>query len=172
MDISSENTSFNYLRSSPDFLNKVLNGISSCVLLLDQEMRLQAFNDALGTIFSNSPSEHLLYKKCGNAIGCAAAVENEAECGSMEQCGHCQLRKAAIMTYSRGVEYYKNRIQRDFFTIHGERVPKFLQFSTRKISFNGDNYVMMIIDDLTELVSKDEFIKEQQSLIQKLEAGS
>ena len=165
MDISSENTSFNYLRSSPDFLNQVINNISSCVLLLDQDMKLQAFNDAMSTIFSNTPNEYLLYQKCGNAIGCAVAVENEAECGQTEQCCSCLLRKAAIMTYAEGVIYHKNRIRREFFTKDGKKVMKHLQYSTRRISFNQDNYVMVIIDDLTDLVEKDELIKQQESLI-------
>jgi len=172
MEISSENTSFSYLRSSPDFLNKVLNSISSCVLLLDKEMRLQAFNDAFRTIFSSSARDHLLYQKCGNAIGCATAVENSAECGTMDDCCNCQLRKSAIMTYSEGVEYYKNRIQREFFQKNGKKVLKYLQFSTRRISFNQDTYVMLILDDLTDLILKEEFIREQKQMIQKLRRES
>lgn len=171
MDISSENTSFSYLRGSPDFLNKVLNSISSAVMLLDRDMRLQAFNDALPAIFSNAPGEHLLYQKCGNAIGCAAAVESEKECGETEKCRSCELRKAAIMTYCEGVEYYKNRIHRDFFLRNGKKVRKILQFSTRLVRFNQDPYVLLILDDLTDLILKEDLIREQQLLIRELQAG-
>lgn len=168
MEISSENTSFSYLRSSPDFLNKVINSISSAVMLLDKEMRLQAFNDSLRTIFSNAPGEHLLYQKCGNAIGCAATVESQNECGETDQCGNCELRKAAILTYCEGVEYYKNRVQRQFYLKNGKKVLKYLQFSTRRVTFNQDPYVLMIIDDLTDLLLKDDLIQEQHALIQRL----
>ncbi|MCF8352438.1 MAG: hypothetical protein K9H15_14825 [Bacteroidales bacterium] len=53
--ISSENTSFAYLKSSSHFLNIVMNNINSCVLLLDNQMRLQAFNDSMKTIFRTIP---------------------------------------------------------------------------------------------------------------------
>ena len=49
-DISLTNTSFNYLSNSSEFLNIVLSNISSCVLLLNEHMELQAYNDALKTI--------------------------------------------------------------------------------------------------------------------------
>ncbi len=169
MEISSENTSFSYLRGSPDFLNEVLNSISSCVMILDRDMKLQAFNDAMRTIFSSAPEEHLLYLKCGNAIGCSVAVENQQDCGTTEHCSICQLRKSAIMTYSDGVEYYKNRIEREFFLKNGKKVLKHLQYSTRRISFNQDKYVLLIIDDLTELVTKEDLIQKQNDLLKKFQ---
>ena len=168
MDISSENTSFNYLRGSPDFLNKVLNSISSAVLLLDKDMRLQAFNDALRTMFSSAPEEYLLYQKCGNAIGCANPIEQQQECGEADQCCNCELRKAAILTYCEGVEFYKNRLQREFLRRDGTKVRKYLQFSTRRVRFNQDPYVLLIIEDLTDLILKEDLIREQQHLIEQL----
>ncbi len=74
---SSENISFDFLKESGEFMDLVLNNITSCVLLLDKKMQLQAFNNALKTIFSNKPNEDLLYVKCGNAIGCAYTVEEQ-----------------------------------------------------------------------------------------------
>ena len=73
--VTSTNISFDYLKNSSDFLNIVLNNICSCVLLLNKDMELQAFNDPLKTVFSNKPDEYLLYIKCGEALGCAYTVE-------------------------------------------------------------------------------------------------
>ena len=89
-----------------------------------------------------------------------------------QECCHCVLRKSAIMTYSEGVEYYKNRVQREFFMKNGKKVMKYFQFSTRRITFNQDLYVLLIIEDLTELVGKDEHIRQQQELIRKLKSES
>jgi len=42
LHVSSENTTFRFLRGSPDFLTALLDHMSECVLLLDQEMRFQS----------------------------------------------------------------------------------------------------------------------------------
>jgi nitrogen fixation/metabolism regulation signal transduction histidine kinase len=167
-DISSENTSFNYLRGSADFLNAVLNNISSCVMLLDKDMKLQAFNNAIKTIFSNKPNEHLLYKRCGEAIGCAATVEEEKDCGETSKCSSCVLRKCAIMTYADNVAYYKNRLAREFYRTDSSKELRHLQFSSRCVRYDQDRYVMIIVDDLTSIVNQEKLIQKQKSLLDKL----
>lgn len=167
-DISSENTSFNYLRGSADFLDAVLNNISSCILLLDRDMKLQAFNNSIKTIFSNRPNEHLLYRRCGEAIGCAATVEEEKDCGKTTKCCTCVLRKCAIMTYAENISYYKNRLSREFYRTDSRKEMRHLQFSTRCIRYAQDRYVMMIVDDLTSVVNQEDLIREQKALLDKL----
>lgn len=171
-DISSENTSFNYLRGSADFLDAVLNNISSCILLLDKDMKLHAFNNAIKTLFSNKPNEHLLYTRCGEAIGCAATVEEKKDCGTTTKCGTCMLRKCAIMTYADDVAYYKNRLSREFYRTDSEKELRHLQFSTRCIRYDQDRYVIMIVDDLTTVINQEELIHKQKSLLDKLRKDS
>ncbi len=69
------NISFDILGGSSKFLNLVLDNITCCILLLNDKMELQAYNDSLKTIFSNKKDEHILYQRCGEAIGCAYQVE-------------------------------------------------------------------------------------------------
>jgi nitrogen fixation/metabolism regulation signal transduction histidine kinase len=166
--VSSENTTFSYLRGSADFLNLVLNNISSCVLLLDREMRLQAFNNALKTLFSSRKDEHLLFQRCGEALGCAATVEEMKECGKTSQCCTCELRKCGIMTYAEGVEFHKVRITKDFFRNDNTKSTRHLQFSTRSITFNQDRYVIVIVEDITALIQQRETIYQQQKLIDRM----
>jgi sigma-B regulation protein RsbU (phosphoserine phosphatase) len=166
--LSSENTTFDYLKSSSDFLNIVMNNISSCVLLLNKNMELQAFNDAMKTIFSNRPDEYLLYKKCGNAIGCAYAVEEAAECGKTSRCFNCELRKYAMISYSEKIPMFKNKISREFFTRDDLKVLKHLQFSTRPFEFERGNYIILIIEDITDLVNKELLIEIQEEKLNKL----
>jgi len=40
-------------------------------------MELQAFNEPMMSIFSNKSDEDLLYRKCGEAIGCTYQIEEE-----------------------------------------------------------------------------------------------
>ncbi|WP_321997841.1 hypothetical protein [Draconibacterium orientale] len=93
------NHSFDMLAESGEFMNLVLHNITSCVLLLDKDMRLQAFNNALKTIFSNKTDEDLLYMLCGEAIGCAYQIEEAKDCGKTSKCCTCELRLAAFDSY-------------------------------------------------------------------------
>ncbi|PLX22348.1 MAG: hypothetical protein C0599_06555, partial [Salinivirgaceae bacterium] len=98
-NVTNTNMSFSFLKNSNSFLNLVLDNINSCVLLMDGEMKLRAFNEPMKSIFSNKKDEDLIYRKCGEAIGCAHHIEEEKECGTTSQCANCDLRLAAIESY-------------------------------------------------------------------------
>jgi len=150
-DLTMTNESFNFLSSSSDFLNVILNNINSCVLLLDQEVKLRAYNDALKTIFSNRKDENLLYIRCGEAIGCAYQIEEKKDCGKTSRCCSCELRKSALTSYINNEAIFKDYIVKPFFTNDNKKVDKHLQFSTRLFSFNEEKYIIMIIEDITKL---------------------
>ncbi len=162
------NTSFDFIKGSNEFLNIVLNDIPSCILLLDNEMMLYAYNDALKTIFSNKEDEHILYKKCGNVIGCAYAVEEEKECGTTTMCQFCSLRESALMSYTENVNIYKQRLDRDFYKTDSQKVMKHLQFSSRVFPYKDERYIILIINDITNLVNTRNMAKAQQDSIDDL----
>ena len=149
-EVSLNNTPFGYLSNSPDFLNLILNNISSCVLLLDNNMELQAYNDVMKTIFSNRENEDLLYVRCGEAIGCAYTIEEATECGNTTHCCHCELREAALESYVHNKPVFKDKIFRPFFDKNQNRVDKYLQFSTRLFRFEKEKYIILIIDDISK----------------------
>ena len=147
------NESFNFLKGSDEFLNIILDNINSCILLLDNEMKLQAFNNPLKTIFSNKKDEDLLYKKCGNAIGCAYQIEAQKDCGDTQFCCNCELRMAAFNSYFYNEAIYKQQTIKPFFTYDNIKVNKHLQFSTRLFKFNSDKYIIMVIEDISKFQS-------------------
>ncbi|MDX8338535.1 hypothetical protein SLH46_05035 [Draconibacterium sp. IB214405] len=152
---SMANHSFEMLAQSGEFMNFVLNNITSCVLLLDKDMKLQAFNDALKTIFSNKADEDLMYMRCGEAIGCAYQIEEAKDCGTTSKCCTCELRLAAFDSYINDTVVYKENITRPFFNNLGERVMKDLQFSTRNFYFRKEKYIILIINDVSGQVQSD-----------------
>lgn len=154
-NLTSTNVSFSYLRNSSDFLNVVLNNINSCILLLDKQVRLVAFNDALKTIFSNKKDEDLLYKKCGEAIGCAYQIEEQKECGETSKCCDCELRIAALTSYMNNEIIYKNHISKPFLDYNNQIVYKHLQFSTRLFLHEKEKYVIMLIEDVTNFIETE-----------------
>jgi len=162
LNLTSANVSFNYLSNSKDFLNIILNNITNAVLLLNRNMELQAFNDIMKTIFSNKENEYLLYKRCGEALGCAFHVEEMKDCGETSHCCFCILRESAILSYVEKKAIYKQNVSREFYKTTGEKELKHLLFSTRPFYFEDDYYIIMIIEDISALIQKDQEIKKLQ----------
>jgi len=148
-DIAITNESFNFLRGSSEFLNLVLNNITCCVMLLDKDIRLRAFNDVLKTIFSNKKDENLLYRRCGEAIGCAYQIEEQKDCGDTSRCMECELRLSALQSYVSNEVVFRDKVQKPFFDYAGNKVMKHLQFSTRLFQFNREKYILLIIEDVS-----------------------
>jgi sigma-B regulation protein RsbU (phosphoserine phosphatase) len=114
-------------------------------------MMLYAFNDPLKNIFSNRPEEHLLYKRCGEAIGCAFSVEEMKECGKTSKCTTCELRESALLAYVNRKNVYKGKLAREFYKTDSTKALKYLQFSTRAFYYNQEYYLILIINDITPL---------------------
>jgi hypothetical protein len=148
--LASTNVSFDQLKGSSDFLYLLLNNISSCVLLLNNKMELQAFNDVLKTVFSNKEDEDLLYQRCGEALGCAHHIEEHKECGSTSHCCDCELRVSALTSYIEDKVIFKEHFTRPFYNLDNHKIEKHLQFSTRLFHHKRDKYIVLIVEDITK----------------------
>lgn len=154
-ELTMQNNSFDFLRSSNEFLNILLNNINSCILLLNKDTRLTAFNDNLKTIFSNKPDEELIYQRCGEAIGCAYQIEERKDCGKTSVCDDCELRNAALNSYNKNENIYKQKIVRPFYNTQNQKVMKHLQFSTHLFHYYKDKYVVMLIEDVSQFFAEE-----------------
>lgn len=147
------NITFEELSASSNFLNLIVNNVASCILLLDKEMHLHAYNDAIKTMFTNKDDDQLQMQKCGDAIGCAYTIDEITECGTTTHCNKCELRLAAIKSYTDKTPVYQEKISREFYNNNNQKILKHLRFSTRSFYHNKDYYIIMIIDDITEFIN-------------------
>jgi len=157
-DLSMSNDTFSFLKDSNEFLNIMLNNINSCVMLLNKDLKLAAFNDVLKTIFSNKKDEDLFYKRCGESIGCAFQIEEQKECGQTSKCNECELRLSALSSYNTNESIYKNNISRPFFDSSNNKIIKHLQFSTHLFHFHKEKYVVLIVEDVSRFFDFEERI--------------
>jgi hypothetical protein len=152
-DITHTNERFSVLSESSEFLNLILNNINSCIMLLDKDLKLRAYNDPLLSIFSNKKNENLMYRKCGEVIGCAYQIEEEKLCGNTSMCRTCELRISALNSYASNEAIFNEKITKPFFNFDGVKVEKHLQYSTRLFPYQKEKYIIMILEDITELVT-------------------
>jgi len=152
-DIASSNISFDFLYKSKDFLNIILNNVSCSILLLNKDLELKAFNDPIKNMFINKPDEDLLYVRCGEAIGCAYTIEEMKKCGETSYCRKCELRINALQSYIERKPIYREKLSREFYKVDGNKDLKHLQFSVLPFYFLNDYYIIILVEDITELVS-------------------
>jgi len=146
--IAATNVTFNFLKGSSEFLNLVLDNINSCVLLLNNKMELVAFNDAINTLFPKTKKSDIRFVRCGEAIGCAFQIEEQKDCGNTSRCKDCELRVSAISSYVENTVTHFKQIERPFYNDKNEKINIKLQYSTRLFKFEGEKYVMMVIESL------------------------
>lgn len=145
-------THFSDLRESNEFLNLLFNHMNSAVLIADENLRIHHFNDTFLTLFSKS-KENVLVKKFGGASGCVFSVRENKACGETSHCERCVIRRAALQTMVEKVPVDKMRMERTFY-IDGEPTTKYLDISTRHISFQGRKMILVILYDVTEIETK------------------
>ena len=159
------------LKESNEFLNTVFENINSALFIVDGELRIQQFNTVLSRLFRKS-REEILGEMCGNALGCAFAVEENSPCGSTSQCGHCAIRHAILDALPQRAVMHRGRIAREFY-IDGARVLKYLEFSTKVIQFEDRDMILVIVDDRTESeLQKRALIEKQQRIDEDLKAAA
>ncbi len=158
------------LKESNAFLNVLLDNINSAVLILDPDYRIRQFNTALKSVFGKSSGE-VAGKLGGEALGCAFSVNEKTSCGLTSKCGACKLRNSAIETLRTKQAGRRKKMAREFI-IRGMPVLKFLEFSTRFIEFGGQEFALLIIDDITaEENRKIELMRKRRQLDSDLKAA-
>src|SRR4030042_88681 len=105
---------FRDLRESNDFLNALINNITSAIFLVDRDIKIRNFNDPFQALFQKD-EDQILGERCGNVIGCAFAVDQSKDCGGTTNCNECELRKSILKSFLEKVPTYREKIERDFY---------------------------------------------------------
>lgn len=159
------------LKDSTNLLNLVLDNIDSAVFLTNEEVKLQDFNETLEKLFSKGEQD-LLNKRCGNAIGCVFAVEEDALCGEASHCPNCELRRSILKALHQNEATRRAVLQRVFY-IGDAPIQKFFHFSVRRLQCGDETLVMIVLEDLTELEGqRASLLEKQQRLEEDLRAAA
>lgn len=152
------------LKDSNEFLNTLLNNITSAIFIANKDMRIQSFNDSFRSLFYKD-EDLIIGELCGNAIGCIYTVVENANCGSTSNCTNCDLRSSLLASFLEKVPTHRSILTREFL-IKNQLIQKHFQYSTRNITFKFEEMVLVIVDDITEIQEQKKVLDEKN---QKLE---
>lgn len=161
----------NDLKESNEFLNSLIDNINSAVFIVDKTMKIEQFNRSLQAVF-NKPEEGLSGVLCGNALGCTFAVNEHNSCGKTSHCTQCQLRNSVLRAFIEKVPTQRQKLVREFY-IKDEPVLKYFEFSTKYIVFDGQEMILVIVDDITESeTQKLQLLEKQKRLDEDLKVAA
>jgi signal transduction histidine kinase len=156
------NGNLNELQESSDFLNILLDNISSAIFIVDPDLRVQNYNHAFYEIFRTE--DIVLGQLTGNAFGCQYTKNDTHECGTTWHCNICDLRNSLLNCFMGKVQADKGSLNREFF-IDGQSVRKYFMYTTKLISFQGKKKALVIVDDITELEQQRISLEAQNSTL-------
>lgn len=156
--------SIDSLKDSNEFLNTLLDNITSAIFVTDKDIRIQSFNDSFRSLFYRD-EDIVIGELCGNAIGCIYTVREKANCGSTSNCNSCNLRSSLLNAFLEKIPTHRSILTREFL-IKDRVILKYFQFSTRNITFKHEEMVLVIVDDITEFQEQKRVLDEKN---QKLE---
>lgn len=164
-------TDWDDLKESNEFLKLLLENINSAVLIADEHLQIHQFNRVFLQLFDQA-GNRTAEKSFGRISGCVHAVQENKACGETSQCRFCLLRRSLVKTFLEKTPCDKLWLERVFY-INGRPVEKYLEFSTRHITFRGRKMILVIIYDVTDLEKqKIELEKKQHQLDLDLQAAA
>jgi sigma-B regulation protein RsbU (phosphoserine phosphatase) len=153
------------LRESNEFLNLLLDNINSAILIADENLQIHHFNNSFLNLFDHA-ADSFFGKGFGEATGCVNAVIENKPCGETSRCAHCLLRKSLIQTLVENAPVDRRHLERTFY-LDGKPVQKHLEFSTRRIGFQGRDMFLIIIYDITDIEQQKIELQIKQNLIEQ-----
>lgn len=155
------------LKESNEFLNILFNNITSALFILDKNARVESINESFSILFQKR-EEKILGDLCGNALGCKFAVEENAQCGEASHCKNCKLRRDILANMSQNVPTNNRKLTRDFYADENTKDTKHFLYSTRHIQYDAKEYILVIVDDHTELEKQKAKLEEQNESLKSL----
>jgi len=136
--------------------------MEAAVFLVDKEARVKNVNKSFSKLFQKS-EEEIYNELCGNAIGCIFPIREETDCGKTYNCDKCTLRKAIMKCFKEKGEVQRRILKREFY-IGGKLSLKYFYIIANYFEYEENEFVLIIINDITEIESARERLKELNNI--------
>ncbi len=154
------------LKLSNKFLNILLQNIDTAVFIADENLRIHQFNDSFLRLFGQlGPSgPNLVDATFGAASGCINTFNEKKPCGETSACRFCLIKQSLLQTLTSQEPMEKQFFDR-IFHIDGLPVQKYLEFTSRPVTFQDQKMVLVFVYDVTRIeISKIELEKKQKQI--------
>jgi nitrogen fixation/metabolism regulation signal transduction histidine kinase len=130
-------------------IRAVLDAIPSPLFIVDNDVRIHAFNEAASPLLGKKPAVKFLTRG-GEALGCIHSTESPEGCGRSEACKNCVVRNSVRLSFdNRKVVRKASKM-----TLVGEagNSDVHMLVTTAPFDHGNQSYVLLILEDISELV--------------------
>lgn len=134
----------------PGFHKAILDAVPDPVFVFDHDVRIVACNAAALTLLGDNPSG-VFHRRGGDALHCIHSTETAKGCGGAPACKDCVIRNSVAQAYE-GAETSR-RVQKMRLVRGAEPLEVHVLVTTAPIDFDGRRLALLVLEDVTELVS-------------------
>ena len=131
------------------FFSAVLNAMPSPVFVVDDDVRIIAANLAARPLIGEDASIVYLHRS-GEALHCIHSADAAGGCGKGAHCQSCVIRRSVAESF--GNKKTLRRAAKMILQQKGKSREVFLLITTAPLKFEGNQYVILTLEDINELV--------------------
>jgi PAS domain S-box-containing protein len=150
------------VKKSEQKFRTIFESIPGGILIVDQDLRVQAINNVLEQTFGICRTE-VVNKRSGEALRCIHAFEyeNPQDYGFADYCQSCQVRNTALEALA-GKQVHQSKAKVELL-VEGKVEERSLLISAAPIEYEGKKQAIVILEDITELSQLRQRLKTEQS---------
>ena len=131
-----------------DYMRMVFDILPSAVFVVDYDFCIYDMNPEAARLFDIN-SDVILRRLCGEIMHCLHARESDEGCGTSRFCPDCVIRNA-VESAKQNKAVHKNQYKMKIQS-NGELRNVHMLVSASPFKFEGDNFVLLVIEDITEV---------------------
>jgi len=132
-----------------DLLGTILNAMPLPVFIVDDDVRIIAFNLPASAMLGREP-RIVLRRRAGEVLHCIHAEEVPEGCGRAPFCEACIVRSSVTASF-RDHKMIRRKAGMELVEDGKGNKKIFLLVTTAPFEYRGDGYVLLILQDLSEL---------------------
>jgi len=133
---------------SQKFFTKVFSAMTGIGAVIDKNRQIVYANDDLLSMLGINSLELILGRRPGEIISCIHSAEEPSGCGTARACAFCGAVNAILDSQRTGIKTMKET--RITSLIDGKHKSWDLNIISTPISFNGDQFYILILQDISE----------------------
>ena len=133
---------------SQNFFTKIFSSMTGIGAVIDKNRQIVYANDDMLSMLGINSLEPILGKRPGEIISCMYSAEEPSGCGTARACAYCGAVNAIIDSQRTGIKTMKET--RISSIIDGKHKSWDLNVISTPISFNGDLFYVLILQDISE----------------------
>jgi K+-sensing histidine kinase KdpD len=141
------------LIGSQKFFTEIFGAITGIGAVIDKNRQIIYANDEFLSLLGINSMEPVLGKRPGEAISCIHSAEEPAGCGTSSACAYCGAVNAILESQKTGMKSIRETQISSM--VNGKHKTLDLNVISTPISFNGDTFYIIILQDISDLKRKE-----------------